>query len=1471
MAVDTNPRPFSEGSGVGVGALSHAFPSERLYPVHFSTEPGAVGAPGTGLNAESICDPDEVSGDEYVVRLPGTNDQLLDEDGINCGSGQQAFPLGLSVGDNLNAVDNPAYSWLPTDLQFPIFFSLDAASPSLAMLPGRMGGPVGPADILISFNHDDLENESNNEGGRTVSVFASSENLGLHPADELDALEMLIDFELDRQDARFVWPTREFGEITGDVVLFSLKAGSPTLAALGYSEADILTPNKTSPGGPPMLAWPARQSGLASSDDMNALKGRPEFLWRRAPHPDPTDTPEPSDCTLTPLNLYNGAWQELAPLPIGREGGYATIIGGRIYVGHGNSVFGDDNFNYVYNPVTDTWHDAASAPIPRAETTGVCAVDGDGQGKAYVVGGRDHNANGGAGGVLNDLIAYNPVTNAWERKASMPTPRAGLGAATVPNWTSSGGDAIFAIGGRTGTGPHSGEKLTVVEVYDVLNDTWIGTRAPLPIPMTDIYSTVYVPERGEEGSIFVIGGFGPNSDGFEDVSPAVQIYDVASNTWNAGPPMPTPRSNLLAGICNNQIHAIGGFNGFDEYNINEALDLTTMTWTMGWARMPTPISEFMTQGIYTGAEIFAIGEGIFGQGGQEHAVYTCGQDDGNAQEPNITIRPQEVYIAVPVGPGSPDGEATATVEIRNNGGAELRVAAITQSSDGGSPETRPWLTLFDVPAGELILPPGHHFNLSMEVDCFDAHDAHNTHYIGIWSNDPNRSFIPLPVTLVCGEPERFEDITVDPLDHEQTHPTTGSETGGSFEVSIKNEPEAGAELWVNYIDEADQSREIADVAWLDLSGLPTLPFVLDPHEDMHFSVHMDCEGLEAGTNVAHVKIRSSDPDEPVIHVRVVLRCVEEEELVPDIEVDPTTIEQVLQVPPGDPVSDWEDVSVRNLGLSDLTVTAIEVWETQDTEGDVSWLSLSDLPSLPLTLESGELREFKVTNDCTELDLATYTAYIKISSDDPEDDPIWVSVTLVCEKARTVYISLLPAETDAVVGETFSLNIVVHAADPAQQVAAVDSFVDFDTSMATVDQIVPDTSTLPVTLNNSVDNEVGQADYSGVTFSTAPSGIFRIATVEATCLAEGTIEFSFSTEGTRTTEAALAGESVLGNTFGATVECDIDAPLKLDPLDTVSFAGGTFTLGLWVTAADSDSVSAVDAFINFDSGLLQVVDADESRDGVQISPDFSELDMSLANAANNEAGEITFNTNKLVGPFPAGTFRIAEITFRVNEGIDFESLADEITAAIEFSFESPRQSVVAFEGDAVPGASQNATVTIKSGLLVTGTVKLQGGSRDWEGYEIPYVLNVFPCDTTFGAGTGFSTDIAALLATPTVNIENISTATKTVTFTFVLPLTAGGYDFTLSSPHTLTNVTRCGQLTGSDDTVDFDTLLEGDSNDDGIINAIDFSILAGSFLKADGDEAFDERADFDRTGIVNALDFSLLAANFLRPSPIEVPQ
>ncbi len=66
-------------------------------PLSFSTRPGAIGLPGSGLNAEALCDPDEVAGDEYTVHLPGTNLQLFDENGSPCAT-NMGFSLGLRSG-----------------------------------------------------------------------------------------------------------------------------------------------------------------------------------------------------------------------------------------------------------------------------------------------------------------------------------------------------------------------------------------------------------------------------------------------------------------------------------------------------------------------------------------------------------------------------------------------------------------------------------------------------------------------------------------------------------------------------------------------------------------------------------------------------------------------------------------------------------------------------------------------------------------------------------------------------------------------------------------------------------------------------------------------------------------------------------------------------------------------------------------------------------------------------------------------------------------------------------------------------------------------------------------------------------------------------------------------------------------------------------------------------------------------------
>ncbi len=90
----------------------------------------------------------------------------------------------------------------------------------------------------------------------------------------------------------------------------------------------------------------------------------------------------------------------------------------------------------------------------------------------YALGGRGF-------GPRADLISYDIASNSWTALASMPTPRAGLGAAVF-------GDAIYAIGGRARTGrPASGGALAVVELMTSMRipgPQWLRFRSHVPTP-----------------------------------------------------------------------------------------------------------------------------------------------------------------------------------------------------------------------------------------------------------------------------------------------------------------------------------------------------------------------------------------------------------------------------------------------------------------------------------------------------------------------------------------------------------------------------------------------------------------------------------------------------------------------------------------------------------------------------------------------------------------------------------------------------------------------------------------------------------------------------------------------------------------------------------------------------------------------------------------------------------------------------
>ena len=97
----------------------------------------------------------------------------------------------------------------------------------------------------------------------------------------------------------------------------------------------------------------------------------------------------------------------------------------------------------MYDPATNTWVTKASMPTARRGAAG--ATYG---GKLYVIGGRN-----AAGNDIATVEAYNPATNTWAARASLPSARSGLGAVVV-------GGLISAVGGRNGS-----TLLGTYEVY----------------------------------------------------------------------------------------------------------------------------------------------------------------------------------------------------------------------------------------------------------------------------------------------------------------------------------------------------------------------------------------------------------------------------------------------------------------------------------------------------------------------------------------------------------------------------------------------------------------------------------------------------------------------------------------------------------------------------------------------------------------------------------------------------------------------------------------------------------------------------------------------------------------------------------------------------------------------------------------------------------------------------------------------
>ena len=101
------------------------------------------------------------------------------------------------------------------------------------------------------------------------------------------------------------------------------------------------------------------------------------------------------------------------------------VIGGKFYAMASSSYTREARFA-VYDPATNQW--TARTPLGLSRPGAAAAVLG---GKLYVMGGRRYNAARDAYETLDITVVYDPTTDAWTRRASMPSPRSDIAATRV--------------------------------------------------------------------------------------------------------------------------------------------------------------------------------------------------------------------------------------------------------------------------------------------------------------------------------------------------------------------------------------------------------------------------------------------------------------------------------------------------------------------------------------------------------------------------------------------------------------------------------------------------------------------------------------------------------------------------------------------------------------------------------------------------------------------------------------------------------------------------------------------------------------------------------------------------------------------------------------------------------------------------------------------------------------------------------
>jgi len=309
----------------------------------------------------------------------------------------------------------------------------------------------------------------------------------------------------------------------------------------------------------------------------------------------------------------DGSWGQRAPMLEANSEFAVAEVNGEIYILGGYPASRETQRTVqIYNIKADSWRFGPELPEPNNH--GSASVV---NGIIYLIGGQtEATSNPDTGGFLNSLYALDPAVGSWVAKSPMPTRRGGH-VSTVFN------GKIYVAGGRP---PRGGDFA----VYDPTTDSW-ETLPDFPSQSNHMAAATI------NQKIYVAGGrLGGNySSGIID---NLAIYDPARRIWEAGTPMPRPRSGNNGIVAYGCFHVWGGESAEGMFADHDVYHPISKKW-ISLPPMPIPV-----HGVTGAAYVDGV---IYIPGGGTEVGGSSGSRLNQTYTPKMKCDWQSVYPPVP--------------------------------------------------------------------------------------------------------------------------------------------------------------------------------------------------------------------------------------------------------------------------------------------------------------------------------------------------------------------------------------------------------------------------------------------------------------------------------------------------------------------------------------------------------------------------------------------------------------------------------------------------------------------------------------------------------------------------------------------------------------------------------------------------------------------------------------------------------